>query len=415
MRRFLLILLILIVLGTSAWYFFFRSNSTPAATPTENIFQRFFSRTSDLPGTTLPGDGTEPVVETPPLAPTSRFAALTSFPIAGYISFERTKTITIPAADPKQKPATQTVTEHFLRFVSRTNGYVYEIKDGGAITQISNAYVPNVYEAVFTPDGKTAVVRFLRDDSRTIATYSIPIPEPNPDGTRTQAEGTYFPDGIASVALSADGALLAQLVPTAQGATLITSTTKGAARKELLKTSFENWLPLWGGSTPYLQTKASAFAPGFLYRVDATNQRLVKVLGDIAGLTTSLSPKATYLLYSQSTTDRFTTSLVTMKTGGQRPLGVAVLPEKCAWLANEDMLCAGSSTLPAAVYPDAWYAGTLRFNDSLYRVYSGIATYDILDGGSEWSYDAINLSVNERTQTLYFIDKQTGLLWQFDY
>ncbi len=421
MRRFLIILFVLLLIGVGVWYFFFRKTADGTPVASGNVFQTFFSKnnTPVTPeGTTVAGaPGTEPTVVTPVLPVASRFSTVADFPVAGYVVFDRTKTITIPppAETPNAKPTTQTLVEHYIRFVSRRNGYVYEIKDGGQVTQISNIYIPNVYEATFTADGTVALVRFLRDDNRTIATYAIPVPEANLDGSRSQLEGTYFADGIDSLALSPDQKTVLSVLKTGNGSQFITSTLINATRKELFSHAFESWLPQWEGKTVYLQTKASASAPGYLYRLDSAAKRLTKILGDIAGLTASVSPKETYALYSASTNTGFTSSILTLKTGAVRNLSISVLPEKCGWISNENLVCAGATYLESASYPDAWYLGTTRLHDALYRIYTSTGGYDTLDEGSEWSYDATHLSVDEGQSRLYFIDKTTGLLWRYQY
>lgn len=417
MRRFLIILLILFLVGIGVWYFFFRKTHDGTSIEEQHVFQAFFSRNISSGTPTPQGVGVEPFVETPTIAATSQFSPVADFPVAGYIAFDRTKTITIPppTETPNAKPTTQTLVEHYIRFVSRRNGYVYEIKDGGQTTQISNVYIPNVYEASFTTDGSVAIIRFLRSDNRTVATYSIPVPEANLDGTRTQTEGAYFSDNVDSFTLSPDQKTVLSVFKTGSGSQFVTSTITNTNRKEFFSHAFESWLPQWKGKGVYLQTKASAFASGFLYRIDNNTKRLVKIIGDTLGLTTSISPQETYTLYSISVDNTFKSSILALKTGVVRTLSIAVLPEKCVWISNENLVCAGTSYPESAPYPDAWYAGTIHFHDSLYRIYTNTGGYDVLDEGNEWSYDAINLSVNEEQSRIYFIDKTTGILWRYEY
>ena len=114
--------------------------------------------------------------------------------------------------------------------MSRANSYVYEITNNETPLQISNVYIPNIYEAVFGDKMNTALLRFLRSDQRTIATYSVPIPSENPDGSRTQKEGAYLPDGILQAVLSPDASQLAYLTQNNTGAT-ITFIPLGSSKK----------------------------------------------------------------------------------------------------------------------------------------------------------------------------------------
>lgn len=413
MRRFLIIFILLGLIGGGIWLFFFRKNPSEAPVSSGSFFQTFFSRNNTAPEQQDDPLGQADVV-IPDIAPSSPFSVVTRFPIAGYIPIKKTKTVTVPASDPRQKPTTQTTTESSLRVVSRVNGYVYEIKDGASPLQISNIYIPNVYEAIFSPEGTFAFVRFLKDDQRTIGSYSIPVPEQNPDGTRTQKEGFYFPDNATAATLSPDGKTVATVIPQNEGVSITTATITNTNRKELLRTPFKEWLVLWGGGTVYLQTKAAAVAEGFLYKVDSAGKRLLRVVGGVPGLTTSMSPSGTYLLYSQSGNETLQTFLLNTKTGVTRSVGALILPEKCTWLKNEDLICAGNDFLVPASYPDAWYQGIVSFSDKLYRIGVSGNYIEELDGGT-FPYDAISLFADEAERSLYFIEKTTGVLWRFNY
>ncbi len=154
-----------------------------------------------------------------------------------------------------------------------------------------------------------------------------------------------------------------------KGEGVVTTTdTKGGLKKELLRTPFTSWLVITPNQSVYLQTKASAFANGFLYRIDQGSKRLIRVLGDIPGLTASISPKGTYILFSESGIKTFTTKLFITKTGTTKSLDFSVLPEKCVWLKSEDIICAGTNAVTSADYPDTWYMGTIGLQDRLYRI-----------------------------------------------
>lgn len=428
MRKILIIIIGLILLGGVGWYFYSRnSTSTQGGVPSITDFSSFFP-VKDVTDPSLLGDGVVPagVVSSStteaPVASTptalSKFKQLTPHPVAGFTAYTEPYKVTVAAdpTNPKSKQTTETRYKHLIRYVSRTSGYVYEIEDSGVPLQVSNVYIPNIYEAVFGSKNQTALLRFLRDDMRTIATYSVPIPPLNPDGTRTQKAGVYLPDNLQQIAVSPDGSQVARLSTDAQGTALTLSTPTNTGISLLLRQSFSEWLLTWGGAkTLYLQTKASAQALGYLYKVDTTEKKLRRVVGDINGLTTSVSPSGTYVLYSQSGNNGFVTKLLNTKTNTTRTLNLSILPEKCAWLQNEDLLCAGNTFVAEGTYPDDWYKGVISFNDALYRIYTNTITYETIYDGTERSFDMTNLAVDETNSTLYFIDKPTGILWQVTY
>lgn len=418
MRKVLIILVVLMILGGGVWYIAFRPTTTNPITPDDSGFPSFFPlSTTQVPDTI---DGQVPTTgsNTPTAQPLqSRLKQLTSRPIAGFTIYPDRITTIIPATAPGGKPTQEVHIEHVLRYVSRLNGYVYEIREKNGVVrsplQISNIFIPNIYEALFMDKGKTALLRHLRADDRTIATYSVPIPDPNPDNTRTQKEGKYLTENILNAVISPDEGYVARITEEQNMGVVSFTNSLGTKKTELLRFSFAEWIPHWPTqSSLYLQTKASGTADGFLYTFDA-NKRLKKIIGNIPGLTTSISPSGNLVLYSESTTNSFTTKLYNTKTAATTPLNLSILPEKCAWLTNEDLLCAGNTTVPTGLYPDIWYAGVTPLSDKLYRISTTNNTYEIVYDGAERQLDITQIKVDEDRNLAFFIEKQSGILWQY--
>lgn len=421
MRKKLLIALVIILTLGGGWYWYAKSHQTAPGVPAITDFSAFFPIGESGDPTLLDGllqDGSAIPDGTATPTTTSRFKQLSPHPVAGFTSFMQPIVTTLPPdpKKPKAKAVTQTTYSHRIRYVSRSNGYVYEIEDGQIPLQISNVYIPNIYETLFGDSANTALLRFLRPDEQTIATYSVPVPLANPDGTRTQKEGVYFPDGVTQTAISPDKTQVAYLTNGPSGATLSLTSLTNTKKTTLIQTPFREWLLSWPtAKSLYVQTKPSASVLGYLYRIDTSDKKLRRILGDINGLTTSVSPSGTYILYSQRSDTSFITRLFNTKTNETRTLSLAILPEKCTWLQNEDLMCAGNTTVPTAEYPDAWYQGIVSFSDQLYHISSSNLIYDTVYDGSGSSYDMTNLSVDETGRVVYFIDKPTGLLWQLTY
>lgn len=428
MRRFLIIILVILLVWAGIYIFYVKPRQNSTTTPVPTVLKPFFPSSTgnnSLSDGTIPGVlGTNPTTQNTNTT-NNQFKQLTDRAIAGYTTFDISSTVSVPATNPNPsstkatagaaKSTIKTVVDHYIRYVSRQNGYVYEIKDGGAPLQITNVFLPNVYEAYFIDNNNTVIERFLRDDQKTIATYSIPIPPVNPDGTRTQLGGTYLPDNIFEIAISPDQKQLLRLTTDKTGAVLTSSTSIGTQIKTLLRSPFTEWIPSWIGNTVYMQTKAASVATGFLYSVDQPSARLRRIVGDITGLTASISPTGTYVLYSQSNTSNFNAFLLNTKTSATTPIDLAILPEKCVWLQNENIICAGNNVVPNAVYPDAWYAGTVHFSDQLYQINSATHLYTVLYNGQNQSFDITNLRIDENQRLVYFIDKTSGYLWSFGY
>ncbi len=414
MRKGLIITFIIMVIGGAALYLYGSRKTIPTDTPPGAT--TFFPTDGSTDGGLAGIVGSDTSDTTDQTASITRFKQLSPGPIAGFTAFTETTTKTTPSQDPKEKPTTESVTDRVIRYISRGNGYVYEIRNSAVPLQISNIYIPNIYEGYFGDANNTAILRFLRDDQKTIATYSVPIPGENPDGSRTQKQGVYFPDQISTLAVAADQKQLAYLTSDGQNSIITTATAANGGKKELLRNPFHEWLIIrTTPQTTWVQTKAASTIEGFLYKIDATDRRLVRALGNVRGLTTSVSPSGTYILYSQSTTTGFLTRILNTKTGAANNIGLTILPEKCTWLKNEDLICAGNNQIAANSYPDAWYAGLISFKDKFYHIYTASNTYTILSDGTERTPDATHLHVNEEQGIVLFIDKPTGLLWQLSF
>lgn len=409
----IIFILILIIGGAAGWFFYIkpRTNETTSAV---EVFRSFFPIGSNdvTPDGLGGGDGTT-TTPTESSGTQRKFTQITTTPIAGYTVFTKSTPITTVGTTTGTAVTTSTVTDHFLRYVARETGYVYEKKNDEQGIQISNIFIPNIYEAFFMDANKTAILRFLRPDSQTIATYSVPIPELNANNTRTQQAGVYLSDNITTVATNPNATTLLQLTNTADGSTISSVTSKNTGKKDVMKTPIKEWLLYWTqNSTLYVQTKASASFAGFLYKIDTKEGRLSRIVGDIPGITASISPDNKFVLYSMSTEEGFITRLLDVEKNTTATIAVSILPEKCTWLRNNDLICAGNTSIQPARYPDSWYAGITHFSDQLYKINTQAKTHTLLFNGAGYIFDMTNLQVDEIKNLLFFIDKPTGNLWQ---
>lgn len=408
----LLIISFIIALTGSIWYFGTREKISETGEVT-NGFKSFFPLGSKATDENTVSNDTPSDSVAIRNNEVSRFKQLSPSPIAGYSSFARTTIVTVPSSDPKQKPTNQTVVDHIVRYVSRQTGYVYEIKNEDIPLQITNTFIPAIYEAYFADDNNTAILRFLQEDTQTISSYSVPIPLENTDGTRTQKDGTFLQNNITSIAISPNTKEVLQLTKESSMGRVNSISSIGKNKKEWLNTPITELTISWPTqNTFYAQTKPASVALGYLYKINQNDKKLRKVLGDVTGLTASVSPSGNLVLYSESIENGFVTKILNTKTGVTKNIGLKILPEKCVWLKNEDLICAGNNEVEKGTYPDSWYAGLLSFSDQLFRIYTQNNVFDVLYDGIEKSFDITSLQLDETRNIIFFIDKNTGLLWQ---
>lgn len=414
MRKVLLIIIIILI-SISVFWFLYIKPKTDENTSALDVISSFFPDTNSLGNIFDSNSNTTDnslFPDTNSQNSTNQFKQITNFPIAGYTQFDLKKEIIVNSANDSTEKTITTVTDHIIRYVARENGYVYErINDQQGI-QVSNIYIPNIYEAYFMDNSNTAILRFLRSDNKTVATYSVPIPHVDSSGKRIQESGVYFADNISYISTSSNSNSILTLTQNSNGGVITISDSKNQNKRILFSHPFSEWIIDWPSTQNiFLQTKASSNVSGFLYKIN--NNSLNKIIGNISGLTTKSSPSGKYVLYSTSINGGVITKLLDTENNNTTTLNMSILPEKCTWLQNEDLICAGNTNMPNdGIYPDSWYAGITKLNDRVYKINTSSKTYLTLYDGSQKLFDMTNLQVDENRGILYFIDKPTGLLWQ---
>ncbi|HSE56507.1 MAG TPA: hypothetical protein VLB02_00230, partial [Candidatus Paceibacterota bacterium] len=179
MRKILFILLIIILAGSVFLYFWTKNTPVAQQNGVQSAVRSFFPVGKDVVEQVTQSSDTpfgNQAINREGVADTTSFeiergeaAAVSHAPVAGFFLMP---TSTIGAA--KQ--------EDIVRYAGRESGFVYQVQPGVAPLQITNITLGNVYEALFTNAGNGVVLRFLREDGRTIGSYYVPIPEADADG-----------------------------------------------------------------------------------------------------------------------------------------------------------------------------------------------------------------------------------------
>lgn len=408
MKKFLIFILVILFVGFGIWWFFFRPNTSPENVP--GIFKPLFPKGEQVvPVDTSEGD--EPVGDSQTGENRGRLTQITTVPIAGFTLYQEQREVKVSGQD--GKITTQKINDEVLRYVHRKSGYIFERRNNEDAVQVSNIFLANIYEVVFGDSGKSAALRFLQDDAQTIGTYVVPIPDPKEDGTREQKQGLFLVNNIEQFVKGPGMRNHARLTVSGENGVITTASFNNKNVSEVLRFPFTEWILQWPlENTLYVQTKASARIPGYLYSINTKDKILKRVLGNINGLTTNVSPSGSYIIYSQSTQERFTTYIYNTKTAQFFRLDPYILPEKCVWTQVENLICAGSSNIAASAYPDSWYAGLIKFTDSFYRISVGTGLIETVFEPVIEDFDATNLHVDPREEYLYFTDKTTGILWR---
>jgi peptidoglycan hydrolase-like protein with peptidoglycan-binding domain len=229
-------------------------------------------------------------------------------------------------------------------------------------------------------------------------------------------EGGFFSENLTAFANGPAENQFLYMFEQNDTAFAITSNTAGTTRRQVFDSSFTDWLPQWvNGSTVALTTRASAFAPGFLYHLNISNGELRRVIGDLEGLTTLTSPNGTRVITSESRNGNLQTSVYEVDSGVMRSLGLATLAEKCVWRADSmGAYCAVPTFLPIGDYPDDWYKGKLRLTDSIWYINTETSETELLASPLALTGQGIDVTLpalNPSESHLFFVDQNTNELW----
>ncbi len=404
MRKTLFIILFIFLAGFVFLYFWSKNTPPEQQNGVQSAFQSFFPVGKETGEVVIPSNnssqGNQPNEESTFTTPLSenqntRNGSFSHAPVAGFVLTTETNAAT-------KEPV------EVVRYVNRENGFVYEIKGSSAPLQITNIQIPNIYEAYFVEGGKAVLLRFVKEDGKTIGTYYVPIPEPDQNGVLMQKQGKFFRDNIFSLAVFADGKQIAALTDEKGESVVRISNPDGSKEQVFFKYPFKDWLLLASRLDLYLQTKAHSSFLGSLFQLSKNEYK--KLITGVSGLTTSVTQTGQYVLTSQTTSQGFSSAILNTKTGETKPITKPVLPEKCIWTADQTFICATPKEIPAGHYPEDWYLGLIHFSDD-------IVIINPIHGSTELktvtsSFDITQPAYSTNTKSFYFVDKTSGFLYK---
>ena len=422
-------------LATAAVFGFLYFKKEPTVPEDESTGTNFFSQfnpfgTKSTPETTPPKTTPETPPATEQTAP--KLVKISSMPVAGFTVFskERLKDIpvttsaippaTAPKVDTNKKP-TSPLTEFApaLRYASRETGNIYQtFADKIEERKFSTTVIPKVYEAYFGNRGESVIMRYLKRDEKTIETFVGTLPKEllGGDGGDNQIKGSFLPDNVKDISISSDGSKIFYLFTSGDNMVGTILNLLNNKKVQIFDSAFTEWLSFWPtNNIVTLTTKPAANIFGYMYTIDSTGKNLSKILGDINGLTTQLSPNGKLILYSN---DNLSLYIHHIDGRNSDVLGIKTLSEKCVWgKASNVIYCATPKSVALSEYPDSWYQGEVSFSDQFWKVdvETGNATMlmDPVTIAKE-EIDGIKLALDEDENYLFFVNKKDSFLWKLD-
>lgn len=338
------------------------------------------------------------------------FIQLTNVPVAGLYALE---------------------TRTGVRYVEREKGDVYEISDIDPSTRrkIAVNMVPGVHEAFFGNGGATVILRYMdftQNNLGRISTILGRIPPSEDTATPVAVENTQLVQDITDISISPDGTKLAFIVSLPnEGSSIRVMDLVDRKPEEILRSPLKEWIPyIMDNGDVFLATKASVYAPGYLYRYSRSSKTFERIIRGKMGMTALPSPDGEIALYSETVSGSPVFGIAGVQTGElgeivgtESPLSLTSLAEKCVWHQDGKTAYCSSFALPSSsryLIPDSWYQGDVGLEDTFWSIDRDTLETTLLadpeaDVGK--TFDVLRLVVSPDRSTIYFIDRNDGTLW----
>lgn len=307
-----------------------------------------------------------------------------------------------------------------LRYVDKTTGNIYQtFADKIEERKFSTTIIPKVHEAYFGNRGGSVVMRYLKEDGRTIETFVGALPKELLGGDaigNNEIKGSFLPNNVKDMSVSPDGSKIFYLFNSGDSMIGTILNLLNNKKIQIFDSPFTEWLSFWPNNNVItLSTKPSHDVPGYVYTINSAGKNLSKILGDINGLTTLGSPSDKLILYGDN---NLSLNVYRTDLKNSDVLGVRTLPEKCVWSKGSDAIyCAVPKSIVSGEYPDTWYQGEISFNDQFWKmdIKTGNATL-LLDPATitREEVDGIKLALDEDENYLFFVNKKDSFLWKLE-
>ena len=310
-----------------------------------------------------------------------------------------------------------------IRYVERATGHIYGVDfDGRNSLRISNTTFLKSFESYWSPGADKLAIRYFEDPDNVFGRLAVKYflasiadlvkSAGDLTATTTELKGVFLPQTVSAIAVSPAEDKVFYLSFSGEVTNGITADFENKKQKNIFESGFGEFNVAWPNKNIItLLTKPSALVDGYLYFLDPSTKIFKRILGNIKGLTTLVSPKGDKIIYSQSANKSFKTKIFDVKQKTSEDFTFAALPEKCVWgKEGSDMIyCAVAEARPAADYPDEWYQGVISFNDAVWSEDFSTGETKLLT--EKFGADMINLFLSEGEDYLFFTNKKDGTLW----
>lgn len=306
-------------------------------------------------------------------------------------------------------------------YMERATGHIYKINlDGTNKIRLSNATVPKSFEAAWSYKSDKMAVRYFEDLKAgsvklAVKTFLASIGHLLKATSTSEAElkGLALPATVSEIAISPSEDKVFYLNSLENDLTEgVVADFSNKNQKKIFELPFGELNVSWPTRDNIaLLTKPSAKAEGYLYFLNAKTGALTRILGGIKGLMATVSTDGEKIIFSGIGQDGTEAKIYNVKSKTVSNLGFATLADKCVWgEKNKNMIyCALPLNISGSNQPDAWYQGTVSFDDGIWS--KNVSTGESKNILSRFGADIMNIFVSDDENHLIFTDKNDGTLW----
>src|SRR3989338_638162 len=311
-----------------------------------------------------------------------------------------------------------------IRHIEKATGHIFETElFSPNQNRISNTTIPMVYDAIWGNRALSLMARYLKEDDYTIDTYSLTVKEvptlfatSSPSAENT-ISGKIFPINLGDI--SVYGGSVFYLEQNQDSSIGYISNFDGKNRKQIWNSPIKELLSQYvNPKTVALTTKPESGVLGFLYFVDTSSGSVRKILGEVPGLSTLVSPDASQIIYLSDGGGTLL-SIYNPKAAYVRTLSQVTFPEKCVWSRKDSTVMYCAVPKESIGYGDliTWYKGFVSFTDDIWKIDTKNNTANIilnLSNESGEPIDVIKPLLSDNEQYLVFMNKRDNTLWSLD-
>lgn len=401
---FIIIFVVIVLAGLFLYFLFSGGGSTRTDTSPEDADNAIFPFGSTSSDSFLANDGDQADDSSQENSSTfiPRLEKISDAPVAGsgWVTVGTSSTAT-----------TSNQTKELIRFVRMEDGHIYQYDPTNREKEkITDTTIPQVKEAIFSPDGSKVVFRY-RSDTNDIKTYLAEIRTSATSSSNYTLEGSFLPDGITNISFSPDGnSIFYSLSVDGKTRGYITP-VDSSRRQEIFLSDVTSWRMRWDVAqkiTAY--TKPSSSSQGYVYFINTTDGSLDRITGNARALTAQANQAGEVLTTSHKGTHIHTNG------DGRMQVNIKTIADfKCGWRRAVSVAYCGVPKDGGGTL-DAWLQGTISYNDTLHAVVGSSGSTNQLINLSEVSgepIDVVGLHQNNDGSYAVFENRRDDYLWLF--